>query len=337
MKEEIVSVIFYAKSTGIPRIRICAILQINVRRIERWVSRRRDTGNMENHKPGPKKPVNAIMPREKQAVLDYVGLEETVDYSLRVLACKGAEQDLFYISATTIRGILFEEGILSDRRSPVRRTGAGKKPNRPDELTGPNQCWCWDISYLRTDILRVFWYLYVMLDEWSRKVVAWLISPNITHEFSQRLIDDAYIAEGLLDVPRDQLPAVVNDNGSQMKAKPVKRMFTDLGLTQMFSRPRTPNDNPFIESLFSTVKTAPAYPGWFPSGNIEVPIGYFRQYIHWYNHEHFHSGIGYIHPIDKHDGRAEEILKYRKECLTKQRVQRKLYWSGKNQIIGSGL
>jgi len=292
---------------------------------------------MENHKPGPKKPVNAIMPHEKQAVLDYVGLEETVDYSLRVLACRGAEQGLFFVSATSIRNILFEADILSDRRPPVRRTGAGKKPGRPDELTGPNQCWCWDLSYIRTDLPRIFWYLYVMLDEWSRKVVAWLISPSLEHEYAKRLIDNAYLSEGLLDVPRDQLPVVVNDRGSQMKAKPVKRMMLDMGLTQTFSRPRTPNDNPFIESLFSTVKTAPAYPDWFPSNSIEVAVDYFRDYFHWYNNEHFHSGIGYVHPIDKHKGRAEEILKYRKECLTKQRVQRKLYWSGKNQIIRSGL
>lgn len=337
MKEEIVNVIFYAKSNGIPKFKICILLQINVRRVERWVTRERDTGNMDNHKPGPKKPVNAIMPGEKQAVLDYVSLEETVDYSLRVLACKGAEQGLFYVSATTIRGILYDEGILSDRRPPVRRTGAGRKPDRPDELTGPNQCWCWDLSYIRTDLPRIFWYLYVMLDEWSRKAVAWLISPSLRHEYAQTLIDDSYIAEGLLDVPRDQLPVVVNDRGSQMKEKNVKQMMIDLGLTQTFSRPHTPNDNPFIESLFSTVKTAPVYPGWFPSDSMKAVTDYFDRYFYWYNNEHFHSGIGYIHPIDKHEGRAEEILKYRKECLTKQRVQRKLYWSSKNQIIGSGL
>jgi len=332
MKEAIVNIIFYVKSKGIPRVRTCALLQINVRRIERWVSRKRNTGNMGNNKPGPKHLMNAIMPNEKQAVLDFVRKEETADYSLRVLACKGAELGLFFVSATTVRQILSDEGMLSDRRPPIRRTGASKKPSRPDELTGPNQCWCWDISYIRTDLQRIFWYLYVMLDEWSRKVVAWRISPYSTHEVSKRLIDDAYLAEGLLDVPREQLPVVVNDRGSQMKAKPVKQMMIDLGLNQTFSRPHTPNDNPFIESLFSTVKTAPGYPDWFPSSSIQVPVDYFTPYFQWYNHEHFHSGIKYIHPIDKHEGRAETILKYRKECLTKQRLLRKFYWSGENQI-----
>jgi len=111
MKEEIVSVIFNAKSKGIPKFKICAVLQINARRVERWVTRKRDTGNMENHTPGPKHPVNAIMPCEKQTVLDYVRLEETVDYSLRVLACKGAGQGLFLVSATKVSVIFFLKRI----------------------------------------------------------------------------------------------------------------------------------------------------------------------------------------------------------------------------------
>ncbi|MFQ5356626.1 MAG: transposase [Mariprofundaceae bacterium] len=292
---------------------------------------------MNNYKAGPKHPVNDLMPSERQAVLDYVQLEETADYSLHVLACKGAEQGLFYVSASAIRCILSDENILSDRRPLFRRTGAGRKPARPDELTGPNQCWCWDLSYLRTDLIRMFWYLYVMLDEWSRKVVAWRISSSLMLSEAQALIDDAYLAEGLLDVPGDLLPVVVNDRGSQMKARPVQQMMRDLGLTQTFARPRTPNDNPFIESLFSTVKTAPDYPGWFPGRSIGIARDYFEDYFHWYNYEHFHSGIGYIHPIDKHEGRAETILKKRKECMTNQRRLRKLYWSEKNQITVSGL
>lgn len=175
-----------------------------------------------------------------------------------------------------------------------------------------------------------------MLDEWSRKVIAWRISISLMQSEAQALIDDAYLAEGLLDVPRDQLPVVVNDRGAQMKAKPVKQMFHDLGLTQTFARPRTPNDNPFIESLFSTVKTTPNYPGWFPGSSIQVARNYFEDYFQWYNTEHFHSGIGYIHPIDKHEERAEAILKKRKENVINQCKLRRSYWS-LNQITGSGL
>ena len=112
-----------------------------------------------------------------------------------------------------------------------------------------------------------------------------------------------------------------------MKAKPVRQMFIDLGLTQEFARPRTPNDNPFIESLFSTVKTAPEYPGWFPADDINTARDYFQRYFLWYNSNHYHSRIGYVHPVDKHEGRADTIIKERKFQLILQREKRKLYWS----------
>ncbi|MEA3287029.1 MAG: DDE-type integrase/transposase/recombinase [Candidatus Marinimicrobia bacterium] len=207
-----------------------------------------------------------------------------------------------------------------------------RKPDRPAELTGPNQCWTWDISYLRTDLPRIFWYLFVMLDEWSRKVIAWRVADHMITEEAQGLIDDAFLAENLMDVPRSQLPVVVNDRGSQMKAKPVKQMFLDLGLVQTFARPRTPNDNPFIESLFSTVKSAPTYPECFPSETIKITENYFEKYFGWYNSEHYHSGIGYVHPIDKHEGRAPAILKERKENLKRQRLERRSFWINQSQI-----
>ena len=118
-----------------------------------------------------------------------------------------------------------------------------------------------------------------------------------------------------------------------MKVKPVKQMVLDMGLSQTFSSPHTPNDNPFIESLFPTVKTALAYPECFPGSSIVVGTDYFEKYFHWYNHEHSHSGIGYIHPIDKHESRAESILKYRKECLAKAaRIARQLPGIGQATI-----
>jgi len=287
---------------------------------------------MSYYDPGPKQIMNAIIPTERSALLNYVGLEETVDYSLQVLALRGAEQGLFFLSASTVRKVLLEEEIMSDRRPKQRRSGSGRKPDRPAELTGPNQCWTWDISYLRTDLPRIFWYLFVMLDEWSRKVIAWRVADHMIAEEALVLIDDAFLAENLMDVPRSQLPVVVNDRGSQMKAKPVKQMFLDLGLIQTFARPRTPNDNPFIESLFSTVKSAPTYPECFPSETIKITDNYFEKYFGWYNAEHYHSGIGYVHPIDKHEGRAQTILEERKESLKRQRLKRRSFWMNQPQI-----
>jgi transposase InsO family protein len=325
VRQEIVAVIASVKAKGVARYQACALLQIKVRRIERWEERIRRTGSMEYGRSGPTQVVHALMPVEREAVLEYVGREETVDYSYQMLALKGGEEGLFCMSASSVRTILHEESLAEDRTGRMRR-GVRVKPGRPEELTGPNQCWCWDISYLRTEMLRVFWYLYVMLDEWSRKVVAWRVSRSLVSEEALALIDYAIIAEKLLDVPEERFPIVVNDRGSQMKAKEVEQMFRDLGLIQTYARPRTPNDNPYVEALFSTVKTTPLYPGWFPSNDGTVVTNYFDRYFTWYNHEHYHSRIGYVTPFQKHTGQAEKIIRQRRNQLTTQRERRKEYW-----------
>ncbi len=158
----------------------------------------RITGAMAYEKPGPRHAAHALMPVEREAVKDYAGREATVDCSLQVLSIKGAAAGLFCLSALSVRTVLMQEGLGQDRRN-LRRQGIGQKPNRPEEQTGPNhRCWCWDISYLKTDMLRVFWYLYVVLDEWSRKVVTWLVGNTLAIEQALGLVDDAIIAEGLL-------------------------------------------------------------------------------------------------------------------------------------------
>lgn len=336
VKLEIVRIVACAKDSGIARVRTCSVIQINRRRVERWTLRLRETGGIINRKPGPKRAAHALLPSEKEALTAYVSREETADYSIQTLAIKGAEEKLFYMSASSVRKTLFEAGLAADRRPVVRRSGAGRKPNRPGELTGPNQCWCWDISYIPTDIPRLFWYLFVMLDEWSRKVLAWRISRRIEADEALALIDDAFLSERLLDATDEKKPVIINDRGAQMKAKPVRQMFTDLGLSQEFARPRTPNDNPFIESLFGTVKTAHEYPGRFPADDIAAASDYFERYFNWYNTCHYHSRIGYVHPSDKHEGRADIIINERKKKLTMQRKKRKIYWSTKQTLIGSG-
>jgi len=113
------------------------------------------------------------MPDEKDAGPNFVGRKETVDYSFQLLALKGAVANEFYLSASSVRTILQKNGLGDDRTGRVRNGARRNKPDRSNVLTGPNQCWCWDVSYIKTDVLRVFWQFYVMLDESIRKVLAW--------------------------------------------------------------------------------------------------------------------------------------------------------------------
>ncbi len=127
--------------------------------------------------------------------------------------------------------------------------------------------------------------------------------------------------ENIFDLPEDQRPEVINDRGRQMKAKSIKRMFKDHYMPQLFARPRTPNDNPFVESLFGTIKRAPEYPGRFL--DREEAVEYFNRYFPWYTKEHLHSGIDYVTPEQCHKGLKESIVSRRKENLKRQRYLRK--------------
>ena len=230
------------------------------------------------------------------------------------------DEGLFFVSFSSVYRILCSEGLMSMRGSNRHHNGRSVPPERK-QITGANQRWCWDISYLRTHERGLFLFLYLLLDEFSRKAVNWLISWRQRAEEARDLLEGGLIAENILDLPEDRRPEIINDRGRQMKAHCIKNMFELHGMPQMFARPRTPNDNPFIESAFGTVKTAPSYPGRFL--DREEAIGYFERYFHWYNTEHLHSGIDYVTPDQCHRGLRDQIVAERKQKLEAQRRLRK--------------
>jgi putative transposase len=246
--------------------------------------------------------------------------EEYADLSHRILAVTAWDLGVFFVSFSSVYRIMRSANLMSMRGVQRPHNGNSVPPVRK-ELTGPNQRWCWDISYLPTYEKGIFLYLYLLLDEYSRKALSWLVSWHQTAQEAQRLLEWGLINENILDLPEDQRPVVINDRGCQMKAKPIKRMFEDHHMPQLFARPRTPNDNPFVESLFGTIKTAPQYPGRFL--DLDNGIQYFDRYFPWYNTEHYHSGIDYVTPEQCHQGLKESIVHRRNQNLEKQRRLRK--------------
>lgn len=293
---------------------------INRRRVSRWRSRLLQGEGLDNRKPGPKSPVHKLLPAEKEAVVQIAKAEQYVDLSHRMLTVTGWNLKLFFVSFSSVYRILCSEGLMSMRGKHRHHNGQSLAPARK-ELTGANQRWCWDISYLLTYEKGLFLYLYLLLDEYSRKAVNWLISWNQTAEQARRLFEGAVLSENILDLPEDQRPEIINDRGRQMKAKPIKRMFDDHQMPQLFSRPRTPNDNPFVEAAFSTIKTAPAYPVRFL--DCQEATKYFQRFFAWYNTEHYHSGIDYVTPDQCHRGLRDNIVAERRSNLTSQRNLRK--------------
>jgi len=297
----------------------CAALGLSERRWRVWRQRAR-LGDFDRHPvPAHVRPYNALTPQERELIGTAVGCAEWADASCRELSVKILERHQVYVSHVSIW--LFErERGLAGHRGKRRRMGV-TRPDAPDTsfLEGPNQLWAWDITKLRTGVPHRFWYLYVVLDQWSRKVVGWHVSERETSAEAQPAWDHAVLAEG---VPAERMPRSLSDRGAQMRSKSTATFFQDLGVARLFARPRTPNDNPFVESLFATVKTAPAYPGVFPT--LAEARAYFTRFFAWYNDEHLHTRIGMVTPSQKHSGEAVRILAEREVIKQQTMVQRRL-------------
>jgi putative transposase len=307
-------VIAESKSKGISRSRTCELLQIEQRRVRHWLSR----PVLADTKPGPVHAPHALLQGERKAIVALAKDERYVDDSHRVLTAKGVDCGDIAVSSSTVYRVMRNEGLTTDRSGRSHRNGNSRKPDRR-ELTGPNQRWCWDISYLRTLVHGIFLYLYVLLDEYSRKVVAFRISWSLANAEGKELIDEGIEKEGL-SPEQIKMMELLNDRGPQMKAKPFKNFLDDLGISQKFARPRTPNDNPFVESLFSTTKGAPQYPGEF--ADDVGGITYFTAFFDFYNNVRLHGKIGYVTPVQRHRGEDKAILARRSERLAGARRMR---------------
>ena len=319
-KLEILTVIASSQQQGVSARRSCSLLMIEQRRVLRWQRQSRQGQPLANLRPGPKEPLHRVLPAEIDQIVTLAQSQEYVDLSHRILAVTAWDKGLFQASFSTVYRVLKERNLMTARGPSRAHNGHSKPPVRKD-LTGPNQRWCWDISYLPTFQKGEYLFLYLLLDEWSRKAIQWRIDWQQSAEESRRLLEGGLRDQNILDLPEELRPEVINDRGRQMKAKPIQRLCEDHGLPQLFARPRTPNDNPFIESAFSTVKRAPEYPGRFLDDHQAK--AYFSRYFTWYDTEHYHSGIDYVTPQQAHDGQRPGIVEQRRVKKLAQRRRRR--------------
>lgn len=309
-----------AQTAGVSARCSCALLVISYRRVVRWQERVRQGLSLADTTPGPREALHRLRPEEVECIAAMARSQEYVDLSHRILAVTAWEQGLFFASFSTVYRILKARDLMTARGPGGAHNGRSLAPVRK-VLTGPNQRWCWDISYLLTCERGVYLYLYLLLDEFSRKALQWRLSWAQTAAEARLLLEGGLAQENILDLPEDQRPEVLNDRGRQMKAKPIRQLCEDHQMPQLFSRPRTPNDNPFIESAFSTVKRAPEYPGQFLDDAQAVT--YFQRYFDWYNHEHYHSALDYVTPQQAHTGLRGQIVARRLSQHRAQRLKRR--------------
>lgn len=216
------------------------------------------------------------------------------------------DEGTYLCSERSMYRILHEHDLVGERRRGHQRRG--HVPPRV-HATGPNQAWSWDISRLRGPVVRSWFYLYVVLDIFSRKIVAWSIDTVESDKVAKRLINTACRREG---IEADTL-ILHSDRGAQMTGNTIAELLEDLGVTRSLSRPRTSNDNPYSEANFKTAKYRPDYPDRFES--IDQARSWMRRFARWYNHDHYHSGIAYLHPADLHAGTAGATIAARQAVL----------------------
>jgi len=214
-----------------------------------------------------------------------------------------AEKGQYLASESTFYRILREENMLNHRSDDRPASSNNRPPQRM--ATGPDQVWCWDITYLRSTVSGLFYYAYVIIDIFSRKIVGWEISSEENVDVAVRLFQRMRQSKNLEGV------YLHSDNGNPMKGATMLMLLYHLGVVPSFSRPRVSDDNPYIESFFRTVKYTPGYPKCFTSETHARE--WFADFVNWYNIEHRHSQIGYVTPEQRHNGRSEEIYMARNQ------------------------
>jgi len=310
-----------AVDSGASQAVACRTVGITVRTLERW----RSKGIGDDNRAGPKtEPGNKLSKKERREVLQVLNSEEFLDLSPWQVVAKLADRGTYMSSESTMYRLLHEENLQTHR-------GRSREPHerhRPKELvaTAPGQVWSWDITFLMSPVRGAFFYAYMVVDVFSRKVVARAVHDRECGDLAKELLESACGREG---VERDEL-VLHSDNGGPMKNATLLATLLGLGVATSFSRPSVSNDNPYSESLFRTAKYRPQYPKG-PFESLEAARTWFARFVDWYNTEHQHSGIRFVTPDERHSGADVEILKKRERVYAAARARHPERWTGRTR------
>ena len=305
---------------GARLVKVCKTLGIAVRTVQRWRRGGLADGRPRAQRP---RPTNALSPEERERALALLCSPRWRDLSPKQVVPRLADEGVYIASESTLYRLLREAKLQPHRsasRPPKRR-----EPRR-HEATGPNEVWSWDITYLPSTVRGQFYYLYLVVDLYSRKVVAWQVYDREDTELAAALITEACYQERI--VPQQLI--LHSDNGSPMKGATLLATLQALGVTPSFSRPRVSNDNPYSESLFRTAKYRP----WYPErafASLAEAREWVERFVTWYNHHHRHSAIRFVTPHERHVGEDRELLARRDTVYRTARARRPERWSGRTR------
>ena len=314
-----VELISEAVSSGAARFKACAELEISVRTYQRWIvdGDIKTDGRPNAQRPEPK---NKLTKVERDKLLNTVNSEDFKSLPPSQIVPSLADKGVYIACESTFYRVLHEEKQQNARgRSQVKE----RKSPTTHCATGENQVWCWDITWLPGPAKGLHFYLYLILDIFSRKIVGWEIHDEESADNASTLIRKTHLKESIRDNPL----VLHSDNGSPMKGSSMLETLYSLGVVSSFNRPRVSNDNAYAESIFKTCKYRPDYPykGFL---TIDEARDWVLKFSHWYNFNHKHSGIKYVTPHQRHSGLADAVLANRKEVYQRAKERNPERWSG---------
>lgn len=319
-RQQAVTLINEAHRTGARLSRACAELRLTVRTYQRWTQ---EATVKVDGRPGAVRPVpaNKLSAAEQAAVLAVCHQPQYASLPPGQIVPRLADDRTYLASEATFYRLLRQ----ADEQHHRGRAQAPRPPSASPRLVAraPNEVWTWDISWLPGPVKGRFFYLYLILDLYSRKIVGWEVYEGESAAYAAEVVRRAVLAEGCLDHPL----VLHADNGSPMKGETLLATLSRLGIATSYSRPRTSNDNPYSEALFRTCKYCPAYPAeGFAS--LEAARAWMPGFVADYNTVHRHSGLRFVTPQQRHDGQDQVILAQRQAVYEQARARHPERWSG---------
>ena len=292
----------------------CNDVGIDVKTFKRWKV------DLEDKRKGPLTvPANKLTLLEIQEIIQVSTSAEYVDLAPSQIVPSLADKGIYIASESSFYKVLKEKKLLEHRGKSKKKTH-----NRPAPLVafGPNQIYSWDITYLKSNIAGKFYYLYMFMDIYSRKIVGQEVFEVESMEYSSALVERICACEG---IQKKQL-ILHSDNGGAMKGATMLATLQRLGVVPSFSRPRVSNDSPYSEALFKTMKYCPEYPSK-PFSSIAEANAWVNKFVYWYNNIHLHSGIKFVTPVSRHEMKDKKILEKRKEIYEAAKLKNPNRWS----------
>jgi putative transposase len=315
---DIAAMIAQAVAAGARLGRACEIVGLSLRTLQRW---KLAGAAPDGRTTRLQQPVHALTAQERDRILAIANSAEFGQMPPSQIVPRLADQGTYIASESTFYRVLRSAGLVKHRQA-ARPVQERSKP-RAICATGPNQLYSWDITYLPSGVKGIYFYLYMFIDIYSRKVVGWQVYRDEHSNLAVEVMRDICAREKI----QPNQVVLHSDNGSPMKGATMLATLQSLGVMPSFSRPAVSNDNPYSESLFKTLKYRPDYPGK-AFADIAHARNWVTRFVRWYNNEHRHSTINFVTPAQRHAGLHHVLLSARTALYNAARAANPLRWTG---------